>query len=157
MEAFVISEPNYCNIYFKLQPEITFRNRKGKDFLLPKQSVRLPAEEHQEGPRRCPCLHLIPGVALQPIGLQRLCLCWGEVVGRVCCDGPLALNLLLSLVCHSSDLLTFGRISPREEEKELKGSGEQLKSYLNQLLVVTECLLEADWQLTELDFFLRSL
>lgn len=61
-------------------------------------------------------------------------------MGRVCCEECFALNLLLSLVCHSSDLLTSGHPSLREGEKYFKGSGEQLKSYLNQLLVVTECL-----------------
>lgn len=61
-------------------------------------------------------------------------------MGSVCCDELFALNLLLSLVCHSSDLLISGHPSLREGEKYLKGSGEQLRSYLNQLLVVTECL-----------------
>lgn len=73
-------------------------------------------------------------------------------MGRVCCEGPFALNSLLSLVCHSSDLLTSGRTLPGEGEKHLKGSGEQLKSYLNQLLVAVECLLEADRQFTLLFF-----
>lgn len=40
---------------------------------------------------------------------------------RLCCEGPFALNLLLSLVCHSSDLLTSGHTSLREGEKHLKG------------------------------------
>ena len=73
-------------------------------------------------------------------------------MGRVCCEGPFALNLLLSLVCHSSDLLTSGPTSLREGEKHLKGSGEKLKSYRNQLLIAAECLLEADRQLTVLFF-----
>lgn len=73
-------------------------------------------------------------------------------MGRLCSEGPLALNLLLSVVCHSSDLLTSGRTSPREGEKHLKGSGEQLKSDLNQLLAVAECILEADRQSTVLLF-----
>lgn len=75
-------------------------------------------------------------------------------MGRLCCEGPFALNLFLSLVCRRSDLLTSGCTSPREGEKHLKGSGEQLKSYLNQLLVVAECILEADRQFTALVFFL---
>lgn len=71
---------------------------------------------------------------------------------RLCCEGAFALHLLLSLVCHSSDLGTSGHTSPREGEKHLKGSGEQLKSYLNQLLVVAQCLLEADQQFIALVF-----
>lgn len=46
-------------------------------------------------------------------------------VVRECREGPFALNLLLSSICHSSDLLTSGCTSPREGEKHLKGSGEQ--------------------------------
>lgn len=61
-------------------------------------------------------------------------------MGRVCCEELFALNLLLTLVCHSSDLLTSGHTSLREGKIYLKCSGEQLKSYLNQLLVMTECL-----------------
>lgn len=76
-------------------------------------------------------------------------------MGRVRCEGPFALNLLLSLVCHSSDLLTSGHTLPREGEKHLKGSGKQLKSYPNQLLVAAERLLEADRQFTVLFFSLQ--
>jgi len=70
----------------------------------------------------------------------------------VCCEGPFAFNLPLSLVCHSSDLFTSRCTFPREGEKHLKRSGEQLKSYLSQISVASDCLLESDRQFALLLF-----
>lgn len=72
-------------------------------------------------------------------------------MGRECHKGPFALSLLLSLVRHSSDLLTSGCPSPKEGEKHLKVLGN--KQLSKPASVAAGCLLVAIGQFSVLVIF----
>lgn len=126
VEALVISEPNYHNSDFKLL-EIAFRGRKGKIFCCQSRTLGYQQRDNSRALGPAWASNAILELDSHMSHCRGGFLCQEEAVGRVCCEGPFALNLVLPLVCHSWDLLTSGHAFLMEAGKHLRGSGEKNK------------------------------